>query len=232
MVIHRDISIQIAEDDRNIANLLVKYFQRDGFATVVTETGPDAIYRFDKSRPDLVILDVMLPGATGWQICDHIRARSDTPILMLTARSQEEDRIRGFTQGVDDYVTKPFSPREVVERTKAILRRTKPATRPALLQRGNLTLNLEKYTVTRDHEAINLTHSEFQLLNLLMSRPGRVYTRDEMLSYLHGDADDVIDRLIDVHIRNLRQKIEPSDSSPQFIMTRRGVGYYFNEAIR
>ena len=224
-------SVQIVEDDKNIANLLAKYLQRAGFDTLISTDGQQAITRFDQSNPDLVVLDVMLPGKTGWQICDHIRSLSDTPILMLTACSNEEDRIRGFSQGVDDYVTKPFSPREVVERVKAILRRTLCNQPSTSLRAGKLCLDTEKHTVTVDTESVNLTTSEFELLQTLMSRPGRVFTRDELLERINAHETAVIDRVIDVHIGNLRQKIESSPALPYYVMTKRGVGYYFNDSI-
>lgn len=226
--VSHQLSIQIVEDDINIAQLLAKYVQKEGFKPLLSQTGTEAVVQFDQFQPALVILDLMLPGLTGWQICDHIRAQGDTPILMLTARSREDDRIRGFKHGVDDYVVKPFSPREVMERIKAILRRSIPA-KPASLQTGKLMLDLEKYTAYLDDQMIELTTSEFQLLHTLMSRPGRVFSRDELLSSIKAGNTYVVDRVIDVHIGNLRQKIESAPALPEYIMTKRGIGYYFND---
>ena len=182
---------------------------------------------------DLVILDVMLPHVDGLEICRSLRSESEVPILMLTAREEEIDRVLGFSLGADDYVVKPFSPRELVERVKAILRRARPAaiaTKPTL-QHGSLVLDPEKHKVSRDGQPINLTSSEYKLLHILMKSPGRVFTRSELLRHFYEQEEAVVERVIDVHINKLRQKIEPDPAHPVFIETVRGFGYRFAEGV-
>lgn len=225
--------ILIAEDDHNIAHLLAKYLKREGFDTLEVDNGTLALDQFRHANPLLVVLDVMLPGMNGWDICEQIRLESDTPILMLTARSLEQDRIRGFTQGADDYVTKPFSPREVVERIKAILRRSgwDPSNACQVLRYADLEVDPNKINVRRNGANVALTASEFTLLYTLISRPGRVFSRNELLDRIHPDHTVVIDRVIDVHIGNLRHKLEPDPCRPSYILTKRGIGYHFNDAL-
>ena len=221
--------ILIVEDDRNIAALVEQYLQREGFTTVRVGDGPAALAAARRERPLLVVLDVMLPGMDGWEVCRALRRDSEVPILMLTARAEETDRVAGFSIGADDYVVKPFSPRELVERVKAILRRTTArAEVPAdILECGPIRLDAEKHTVTMDGAAVALTPSEFKLLRTMMSYPGKVFTRDELLDRLYRDGGAVVDRVIDVHMGKLRQKLEPDPSSPRFLLTVHGVGYRF-----
>jgi DNA-binding response OmpR family regulator len=198
---------------------------------VVVHDGGQAIQTAVDCNPVFVILDVMLPNLDGWEICRVLRKSSDVPVLMLTAREEELDRVAGLAMGADDYVVKPFSPRELVERVKAILRRSRPASpRPAaILSFDGLELDMEKHKVTRDDRPIALTSSEFKILKALMSWPGKAFSREELLNqcYRHGEA--VIDRVIDVHIGKLRQKIEDDPSQPRFILTVRGHGYRFSD---
>jgi DNA-binding response OmpR family regulator len=219
--------ILIIEDDRNIAALVERYLERDGFATLRAQDGTTGLMHARQHRPLLVILDVMLPGIDGWEICRRLRRESDVPILMLTAREDEADRVAGLSLGADDYVVKPFSPRELVERVKAILRRSAPRTPepPALLEQGGIRLDTERHTVSVEGRAVTLTPSEFTLLQALMGRPGRVFSRDELLDRLKGGEADVVDRVIDVHVGNLRQKIEADPSNPRYLQTVHGVGY-------
>lgn len=221
--------ILIVEDDRNIAALVDRYLAREGFLTIQAHDGNTALSLAMRQPPLMVILDVMLPGLDGWEVCRALRRESDVPILMLTAREAEMDRVVGLSIGADDYVVKPFSPRELVERVKAILRRVKTVPGPAggALEHGGLKLDPESREVTMAGTPIALTPSEFQLLQALMGRPGKVFTRDELLSRLHRDGVSVIDRVIDVHIGKLRHKIEPDPSKPRFIRTVHGVGYRF-----
>lgn len=223
--------ILVVEDDRNIATLLQKYLLRDGFRVELAHDGMSALKRVRRRCPALVILDVMLPVLDGWQVCRHIRDHSEVPILMLTALEQEADRIQGFSLGVDDYVVKPFSPREVVERVKAILRRTRPVseTTATRLCCGELALEPDKYRVHLKGREVALTASEYTLLYTLMKRPGRVFTRDELVGRLSSRGEVVGDRVIDVHIGHLRQKIEPEPARPTYILTKRGIGYHFAE---
>jgi DNA-binding response OmpR family regulator len=226
--------ILIAEDNRNIAVLLSKYLQRDGFATAIALDGREALRRVRAQSPSLVILDLMLPEIDGWEVCRRIRDSSEVPIMMLTALEQEANRIRGFSLGADDYVVKPFSPREVVERVKAILRRStvRQVTQRCTLTCGSISLEPDKYEVRIADQPVSLTASEYALLFALMKAPGKVFTREELLGRLYVQGPVVGDRVIDVHIGHLRQKIEPDPSRPEYILTKRGIGYHFSDAHR
>jgi DNA-binding response OmpR family regulator len=223
--------ILIVEDDRNIALLVETYLTKAGFRTQVAHDGNAGLELARRHPPALVILDLMLPGVDGWDLCRELRRLSDVPILILTAREEEVDRIVGFSLGADDYVVKPFSPRELVERVKAILRRARP-TMPsagARLEQGSLVLEPDKRKVTLNGRPVSLTPSEYKLLYALMAAPGRVFSRDELLDRLHERGEAVVDRVIDVHIGKLRQKIEDDPANPRYILTVRGVGYRFAE---
>ncbi|MDD5284654.1 MAG: response regulator transcription factor [Desulfuromonadaceae bacterium] len=224
-------TVLIVEDDRNTAALVAAYLEREGFRTLVVHDGGEAIQAAGECNPVLVILDVMLPNMDGWEICRSLRKISELPVLMLTAREEEVDRVAGLAMGADDYVVKPFSPRELVERVKAILRRSRPASPPSLslLSFDGLELDMEKHKVTRDGRAIALTSSEFKLLKALMSSPGKAFSREELLNHCYRHGEEVIDRVIDVHIGKLRQKIEDDPAMPRFILTVRGHGYRFSE---
>lgn len=183
--------------------------------------------------PDLVILDLMLPKIDGWEVCRRLQHQADIPVIMLTARGEEVDRIAGLTLGADDYVVKPFSPRELVARVKAILRRIRTSANPeqTVLTRGDVVLDLEKRRVLIRKRQVALTPHEYCLLATLMKRPGRIFTRDELLERLYPRGEAVvIDRVVDVHIGKLRQKIETDPARPTNILTVRGVGYQFNDA--
>lgn len=223
--------ILIVEDDPNTSTLVETYLQREGFSTLVASDGEEGLAMAGRFSPGFVILDVMLPKLDGWEICKQLRKTSNVPILMLTAREEEIDRVLGLSLGADDYVVKPFSPRELVERVKAILRRTQVGNiqENHILSIGGLTLDPVKHKVIRDGDLITLTSSEYKLLYTLMGAPGRVFSRGELLDrfYTHGEA--VIDRVIDVHIGKLRQKIETDPAQPKFILTVRGFGYRFSE---
>jgi DNA-binding response OmpR family regulator len=223
--------ILVVEDDKNIARLLQKYLARDGFEVELAHDGMTALRRVQQYCPALVILDLMLPLVDGWDVCRRIREDSEVPILLLTALEQEADRIRGFSLGADDYVVKPFSPREVVERVKAILRRTKTSSDTAnkWLSCGELSLEPDKYRVHIKNQEVALTASEYMLLYTLMQRPGRVFSRDELIARLRSRGEVVGDRVIDVHIGHLRQKIEAEPARPAYILTKRGIGYHFTE---
>ncbi len=225
--------ILIVEDDINTANLVATYLQKEGFSTRIVHDGEAGLRAAKSDAPQMLILDLMLPGIDGLEICRRLRAISEVPILMLTAREEEIDRVLGFSLGADDYVVKPFSPRELVERVKAILRRVRklPQVEAAVLREGNLVLDPEKHRVWKDGAEIGLTGSEFRLLQALMSSPGRVYSRSELLSHFYDHEEAVIERVIDVHINKLRQKIEADSAHPVFIETVRGVGYRFSENL-
>ena len=222
-------TILIVEDDRNTAALVATYLEREGFSTVVVHDGGQAIEVAGACNPVFIILDVMLPNMDGWEICRTLRKSSDVPILMLTAREEELDRVAGLAMGADDYVVKPFSPRELVERVKAILRRSRPAAAvpAAVFSFNGLELDPEKHKVARDGHPVMLTASEYKILHALMSSPGKAFSREELLDQCYRHGEVVIDRVIDVHIGKLRQKIEDDSARPRFILTVRGHGYRF-----
>lgn len=224
-------TILIVEDDPNTASLVATYLQREGFKTVVSHNGVKALKLARLKAPLLVVLDVMLPGMDGWEVCKQLRNISDVPIIMLTAREEEIDRVLGLSLGADDYVVKPFSPRELVARVKAILRRARPEARSStgLLNHGALEMDPEKHKVTLAGKTIALTASEYKLLHVLMQSPGRVFSREELLRHFYDNEDAVIDRVIDVHIGKLRQKIEDNPARPKYILTVRGFGYRLAE---
>ena len=224
--------ILIVEDDRNTANLVATYLQKEGFATRTEHDGEAGLQAAKTSHPALIILDLMLPGLDGLEVCRQLRRESNVPVLMLTAREEEIDRVLGFSLGADDYVIKPFSPRELVERVKAILRRTRTPQSQAvttLLKHGPLCLEPEKHKVTLGGKAVNLTSTEYILLHTLMSAPGRLFSRGELLRKFYEHEEAVVERVIDVHINKLRQKIERDPARPVFIETVRGFGYRFSE---
>jgi len=224
--------ILVIEDDHNIADLVRRYLERAGFETLVANDGNEGLRLAQSKAPRFIVLDVMLPGIDGWEICKALRRESEVPILILTARADEMDRVVGLSIGADDYVVKPFSPRELVERVKAILRRTATPTLPAsaVFRHGALMLDTEKRRVTVNGELMALTPSEFTLLQTLIASPGRVYTREDLLNKLYVGGESVVDRVVDVHIGKLRRKIELTPSEPHYIETVHGVGYRFTDA--
>jgi DNA-binding response OmpR family regulator len=224
--------ILIVEDDKKTASLVALYLEREGFQTVTAYDGRRALELAQLHNPIFVILDLMLPVIDGWEVCRKLRQASDVPILILSAREEEIDRVSGLTLGADDYVVKPFSPRELVARVKAILRRGRlSATKGKnLMSLKGLVLDQEKRKVTLDGRLVVLTPHEFNLLKTLMASPGKAFTRDELLAHLYPKHEAiVIDRVIDVHVGKLRQKIEKDPTHPRFILTVRGVGYQFAE---
>ncbi len=224
--------ILVVEDDKKTASLIKLYLEREGFQIIIAYDGRQALELAERHQPIFVILDLMLPLLDGWEVCRRLRQSSDVPILMLTARGEEVDRVSGLTLGADDYVVKPFSPRELVARVKAILRRGRtgaPDQEKGLSFEG-LTLDLEKHKVSLQGKPVLLTPHEFKLLQTLMAAPGKVFSREELLGYLYPRSEaTVIDRVVDVHIGKLRQKIEKDPSDPRYILTVRGVGYQFAE---
>lgn len=220
-------SILVVEDDRNIGRLVATYLEREGYEVTIADDGAQALTLATSRSPSLVILDVMLPSLDGWEVCRRIRRDSDVPIILLTARGDELDRIRGFTLGVDDYVVKPFSPAELVERVKAILRRARstPAREDNPLVCGTLTVDAAGHTVTVEDRPVSVTPSEFRLLRTLIAAPGRVFSRDALLDQIHPEGDAVIDRVVDVHVGHLRRKIERDPANPRYLKTVRGAGY-------
>jgi DNA-binding response OmpR family regulator len=224
--------ILVVEDDKKTASLIKLYLEREGFQIIIAYDGQQALELAERYQPIFVILDLMLPLLDGWEVCRRLRQSSDVPILMLTARGEEIDRLSGLTLGADDYVVKPFSPRELIARVKAILRRgrTQPPGQEKVLSFEGLTLDLEKHKVTLQGRPIMLTPHEFKLLQTLMAVPGKVFAREELLDRLYPRNEaTVIGRVVDVHIGKLRQKIEKNPSNPRYILTVRGIGYQFAE---
>jgi DNA-binding response OmpR family regulator len=219
-------TILIVEDELKIRELLRGYFEREGFAVVTTGSGAEAITLAGSTRPDLIVLDLRLPDVSGETVAAEVRRTTRTPILMLTAKAGEEDRIHGLELGADDYVTKPFSPREVVLRARAILRRSGAdrAGGPGSFGDGRLTIDEPRHEVTVDGTRIELTATEFGLLSALAAVPGRVYSRAELLNRVRG-YEIASERTVDSHIRNLRRKIEPDPAHPAVVETVLGVGY-------
>lgn len=223
-------TILVVDDEPEIVRLVRSYLEKDGYRVVTAYNGEDALYTARHEKPDLVVLDVLMPKMDGLAFTRRIRRESDVPIIMLTARAEETDRIVGLELGADDYVTKPFSPRELVARVRAVLRRVRPSDEqePPVLRVGPLTLDRSTHTVTVDGELVDLTPTEFDVLSVLMGRPGRVYGRSEILEAVQGVAFEAYERTVDAHIKNLRQKIEVDPASPHYIHTVRGAGYRLN----
>lgn len=225
--------VLVIEDDPNTANLVVLYLEKDGFGARQAHDGMAGLALARRHSPDLVILDLMLPKTDGWEVCRQLRQFSDVPVIMLTARGEEIDRVAGLTLGADDYVVKPFSPRELVARVKAILRRTSAGKRaPAqILSHGEVQLDLGKKRLRVQQREVAVTPHEYALLKALMSAPGRTFSRDELLDRLYpGGEAVVIDRVVDVHVGKLRQKIELDPAKPSYILTARGMGYRFADS--
>jgi two-component system alkaline phosphatase synthesis response regulator PhoP len=235
-VLHVPERILVVDDEDAIVQLITYNLKRAGYDVISASNGEDALNLARTERPDLIILDLMLPGMDGFDVCREIRKERDTPILMLTARGEEIDRVIGFELGADDYVVKPFSPRELVGRVKAILRRSRKEAAPEqgdeTLTFGPLSINFVTYEVTRDGRRIDLTPTEYQILKVLAQHPGRVFTRDELVDRVMGPDFYGDVRTIDVHIRHLRAKIEANPSEPELIETVRGAGYKFTGAKR
>jgi DNA-binding response OmpR family regulator len=225
--------ILLVDDEQPIQTLLSFPLQRDGYEVVQASDGREALTRFDEQAFDLVVLDVMMPRMDGLEVCRRLRARSSVPIIMLTAKSEEIDKVLGLELGADDYITKPFSMREFRSRVKAVLRRSgmaqadEDAERP--VESRGLRIDPAKRSVTLDGETIATTFVEFEILNALARSPGRVFTRDMLLSRVWGDSAFRDPRTIDVHIRHLREKIERDAKEPDYIFTVRGVGYRFRD---
>jgi DNA-binding response OmpR family regulator len=225
-----DDLILIVEDDPKTAALIALYLEKEGFRTVTAGDGRNAIALAERHHPIFVVLDLMLPHVDGWEVCRTLRRKSDVPILMLTAREDEVDRISGLTLGADDYVVKPFSPRELVARVKAILRRgrLRSYAEESILSSDGLVVDTGRHQVTLSGRPVQLTPHEYKLLLALMTARGRVLSRRRLLLALYPDDDAiVIDRVVDVHIGKLRQKIEKNAARPRFILTVRGTGYRF-----
>jgi len=219
-------SILVVEDDHQIAEIVGDYLRHAGFAVLTATTGERALELAASRHPDLVVLDLKLPRMDGFEVAKRLRRESIVPIIMLTARVEESDRVGGLDVGADDYVTKPFSPRELVARVRAVLRRT-AAARPEsdVLRIADLTLDVPRMSTQRAGCPIELTTTEFQLLAALARHPGRVFTRTQLLDAVRGDQVEAFDRAIDAHVKNIRRKIEPDPHKPRYLLTVYGVGY-------
>ncbi len=217
--------ILIVEDEQKIAAVLRDYLEKSGYAAVVLNRGDAVMAQIKKRPPDLVLLDIMLPGMDGMDVCREIRKMGNIPVIMLTAKVEEIDRLIGLEMGADDYICKPFSPREVVARVKAVLRRARPEPETRNLVRGPIELHEETFRVTVNKRELTVTPSEFRLLQVLMANPGRVFSREELLARAQGYESDAYDRTIDSHVKNVRKKLARHLPGKEIIATVYGVGY-------
>ena len=221
-------TILVVDDELKITRLLRDYLQKAGFRVVTAADGPGALSVARSEQPDMIVLDLGLPGIDGLDVTRALRRSSDVPIIMLTARAEEADRIVGLEMGADDYLIKPFSPKELVARVRAVLRRVDASVEaPDLVRAGDLEIDTTKRSVTVGGRPVELTPTEFELLLYLARSPGRVYTRSQLLDALHGVAFESYERAIDAHVKNLRKKLEPDPAHPKYLLTVYGVGYKY-----
>src|SRR3954453_2264444 len=229
----RSPRILVVDDEQSVGTLLSYPLRKDGFEVVRAADGREALSRFTEQPFDLVVLDVMLPQLDGLEVCRRLRAKSSVPIIMLTAKAEEIDKVIGLELGADDYITKPFSMREFRSRVRAALRRAEMAPDQEVdeepLVRGDLRIDFAKRSTELDGSAVDLTYVEFEILSVLARHPGRVYTRDMLLDRVWGDSAFRDQRTIDVHIRHLREKLELDPKNPAYLLTVRGVGYRFRD---
>lgn len=224
--------ILVVEDEKAIADILVFNLQREGYDTMVAYDGADGLRAALEDAPDLILLDVMLPSMDGFEVLGHIREKQDTPIIMLTAREEETDKVLGLELGADDYITKPFSMRELMARVKANMRRTlsgEEREKPAVPSGGGLRISRDNGMVYKNGRALELSAREFDILCFLSAAPGRVFSREELMEKVWGYDYYGDLRAVDVAIRRLREKVEDQPASPRYIMTKRGMGYYFRD---
>ncbi len=226
--------ILVVDDERSIVDIIKFNLQKENYTVVTAYDGFQAMDQFKQEEPDLIILDVMMPGMDGYEVCRRIRAVSNVPIILVTARAEEIDTVLGLEMGADEYVTKPFSVRELMARVRAGLRRYSALTQKVEVMAdtytvGNFTLDTTRFTAKVGEKIIDLTQRETEILRLLMSKKGQIFSRDEILRKVWGYEALGDERTVDVTIRRLREKIEPDPSTPELILTKRGVGYYFTE---
>lgn len=231
-------TILVIEDEQNINDILTFSLGKEGYKTISALDGVTGLEMALNENPDLILLDIMLPGLDGWEVCKKIREQSQVPIIMLTAREDEVDKVLGLELGADDYITKPYSMRELAARVKANLRRSAAAVQtaqeanadsPDNIVSGDLTINIERYEVAKNDEVIDITLREFELLKFLAMQPGKIFSREKLLENVWGYEYYGDVRTVDVTVRRLREKIENDPSMPRYIITKRGVGYYFNK---
>lgn len=223
-------TVLIVDDEPRIVEVARDYLEHAGFAVLTASDGPSALMSARTRKPDVIILDLGLPGMDGLDVARTLRRESSVPIVMLTARDDELDRVLGLEIGADDYVTKPFSPRELVARVRAILRRIDRQDEPSdRIEAGGISIDLARMRVVVDGRTVELTPTEFQLLVTLARQPGRIFTRSQLLDAIHGLAFESYERAIDAHVKNLRHKLEPDPGRPRYVLTVYGVGYRFVE---
>ena len=225
-------TILVVDDEQKILKLARDYLETGGYQVKTATDGKNALAIARRDKPDLIILDLMLPGMDGWDVCRALRRESDVPIIMLTARAEEADQLVGLELGADDYVTKPFSPRLLVARVGAVLRRVQgDIYQPGIISAGELVIDTNGHRVTLEGNQIHLTRIEFMILAMLAKHPGQTFSRAQLLDRLHGTVFEGVDRSIDAHIKNLRRKIERDPSDPHYILTIYGVGYKFTDEL-
>ena len=223
-------TVLIVDDEKRIVEIVKAYLERDGYNTIAAYDGESAVNLARKEHPALIILDLMLPEISGWDVCRTLRKESDVPIIMLTARDDTTEKIVGLELGADDYLTKPFDPKELVARVRAVLRRYEGKQAAAqVIKTGGLVIDADRRTVHLNNRAVELTSTEFELLRVLAESPGRVYSRMQLLDATQGEAFEGYERTIDSHIKNLRKKIEEDSNHPQYIITVHGAGYKLRE---
>jgi DNA-binding response OmpR family regulator len=225
--------VLVVDDDENIVKLVSMYLEKDGYRVDASHDGREALNQFRRAKPDIVVLDLMLPEVDGLNVCRMIREQSDVPIIMLTARTTETDKLIGLDQGADDYVTKPFSPRELLARIRAVLRRAPgdESNGPVELRHGDLVLNLREHVAYVRGEQVPLTPTEFSLLHSMMRSPGQAFTRGQLIERAFGNDFEGFERNVDVHINSLRKKVEPLPGEPSYIKTVYGVGYKLDAQV-
>jgi two-component system, OmpR family, alkaline phosphatase synthesis response regulator PhoP len=224
--------ILVVDDEPKIVKLARDYLERSGYMVLTAGDGRTALSIARSEKPDMVVLDLSLPELDGLDVCRTLRRESDVPIIMLTARIDETDRLIGLELGADDYITKPFSPRELVARVRAVLRRVSGGLVPMeFIQVGNIEIDLNGHRVSRAGETLQLTRIEFNLLAILAQHAGQTMSREQLLDRLHGFSQDSYERSIDAHVKNLRRKLEPDPSNPIYILTVYGIGYKFNDEV-
>lgn len=222
-------NILVVEDEKNISDVIKAYLEKEGYNTFVAYDGKEALALFEKERIDLIILDLMLPEISGEEVCARIRNTSQIPIIMLTAKSEEDDKIDGLSLGADDYVVKPFSPRELIGRVKALIRRsyrTGPLAEKFIFS-GGLEIDIDKSIVNKNNSTVDLTANEFKVLKILISNPQSIFSRGQLIEKAFGYDYEGFDRTIDTYIKNIRQKIESDPKNPEYIVTVYGAGYKF-----
>lgn len=224
--------ILVVDDEYKIVKLARDYLEKSEYRVITAADGEEALAAFRREKPQLVVLDLNLPKVDGLDVCREIRRQSDVPVIMLTARVEETDRLIGLEIGADDYITKPFSPRELVARVRVVLRRVQGSVGPpGVIVAGDLEINTQGHTVTRAAEEVHISRTEFNLLVALARYPGHTMSCEQLLNQLHGYANTGYDRSIDAHIKNLRRKLEPDPAEPKYILTVYGIGYKFSEKL-